>query len=151
MDEKRLLQIHRDPADPWHVLHIAAQIFNNQILLDPNHNAVAAARHLNLLTPFNRTMRPDETTEDIESFLWEFWEVVVNLSQAYDGEKSDIAQSCIVDVLAKLQGIEAKDIVVWGNATRLRRDLPLFGSVLNEMFADGINRITLTTRLEVRE
>ncbi|KAI5274677.1 hypothetical protein E4T47_02180 [Aureobasidium subglaciale] len=76
MDEKRLLQIHhfREPDPPI-----------------PQPQCGSCCTPSQLLTPFNRTMRPDETTEDIESFLWEFWEVVVNLSQAYDGEKSDIA------------------------------------------------------------
>ncbi|KAH0437078.1 hypothetical protein KCU90_g3956, partial [Aureobasidium melanogenum] len=73
--------------------------------------AALAATQLNVLTPFNRQLKPDEQAENIESFLWEFWEVVVKLSQAYDEFGiGDEAQTCIVEILAELKKIEAQEV-----------------------------------------
>ncbi|KAI4740172.1 hypothetical protein E4T50_09395 [Aureobasidium sp. EXF-12298] len=136
MNEDQLLKTHRDPLDPWEPAHAAARIINDQISLYPQtHNATLAAHQLNALTPFNRTLKPDEEAENIESFLWEFWEVVVNLSQAYDEFGiGDEAQTCIVEILAELKKIEAQEVVIWGNQTKLWGNLPIFGPVLTEFY-----------------
>ncbi|KAG9528209.1 hypothetical protein KCU93_g4576, partial [Aureobasidium melanogenum] len=136
MNEDQLLKPHRDPLDPWEPAHAAARIINTQISLYPQtHNATLAAHQLNALTPFNRTLKPDEEAENIQSFLWEFWEVVVNLSQAYDEfEIGDEAQTCIIEILAELKKIEAQEVVIWGRPNRLWGNLPIFGPVLTEFY-----------------
>lgn len=136
MNEGQLLRIHRDPLDPWEPAHAAACIINTQIALYPhNHDLAFAAKQLDALTPFNRKIEPDEEPEDIESFLWEFWEVVVNLSQAYgDFGIEDEAQRCIVEIIGELKKIEAKEVMIWGNKTRLWGSLPIFGPVLTELY-----------------
>ncbi|KAG9912064.1 hypothetical protein KCU98_g495, partial [Aureobasidium melanogenum] len=147
MNEEQLVKIHRDPLDPWEPVHAAARIINNQVALYPrNHNSALAARQLDALTPFNRTLKRDEQAEDIQSFLWEFWEVVVKLSQAYDEFGiGDIAQTCIVEILEELQKIEAHEVVIWGRTSKFWGNLPIFGPVLTEFYvppADGSCKIT---------
>ncbi|KAH0046195.1 hypothetical protein KCU80_g80, partial [Aureobasidium melanogenum] len=110
---------------------------------------LAAAHQLNALTPFNRTLKPDEQAENIESFLWEFWEVVVKLSQAYDEFGiGDEAQTCIIEILAELKKIEVKEVVIWGKRTKLWGNLPIFGPVLTEFYVTVINPATMGTHLE---
>ncbi|KAK5999335.1 hypothetical protein QM012_005553 [Aureobasidium pullulans] len=134
MDEAQLLKLHNDPLDPWEPMHAAARIINSQIARFPqNHDSTLAAKQLDALTPFNRTFEPDEQPENISSFLWEFWEVVVKLSQAYE-EDSDQAQACIVEILGELKKIEAQEVTIWGKETRLWGNLPLFGPVLTERY-----------------
>ncbi|KAH0346183.1 integral membrane protein, partial [Aureobasidium melanogenum] len=150
MNEEQLLRIHRDPLDPWEPAHAAARIINTQISLYPQtHNPALAATQLNALTPFTRQLKPDEQAENIESFLWEFREVVVKLSQAYDefgiGDK---AQTCIVEILKELKKIEVKEVVIWGRPSRLWGNLPIFGPVLTEFYATVINPATMGTHLE---
>ncbi|KAH0184862.1 hypothetical protein KCV03_g8625, partial [Aureobasidium melanogenum] len=136
MNEDQLLKTHRDPLDPWEPAHAAARIINTQISLYPqSHNPAFAATQLNALTPFNRKLKPDEEAENIESFLWEFWEVVVNLSQAYDEFGiGDEAQTCILEILAELKKIEAQEVVIWGRPNKLWGNLPIFGPVLTEFY-----------------
>lgn len=134
MNEKQLLEIHNDPLDSWEPVHAAARVVNNQVALYPhNHNSALAARQLNALTPFNRRLEPDEQPESINSFLWELWEVVVKLSQAYE-QNGDHAQACIVEVLGELKKIEVQEVTIWGRQTRLWGNLPLFGPVLTELY-----------------
>ncbi|KAG9665320.1 hypothetical protein KCU64_g55, partial [Aureobasidium melanogenum] len=142
MNEEQLVKIHRDPLDPWEPVHAAARIINNQVALYPrNHNSALAARQLDALTPFNRTLKRDEQAEDIQSFLWEFWEVVVKLSQAYDEFGiGDIAQTCIVEILEELQKIEAHEVVIWGRTSKLWGNLPIFGPVLTEFYGKWARR-----------
>ncbi|KAI5194539.1 hypothetical protein E4T39_08617 [Aureobasidium subglaciale] len=133
MNEEQLRKIHRDPLDPWEPIHAAACIINDQVARYPsNHNAALAAKQLDCLTPFNRVFKPDEQPEGIESFLWEFWEAVINLSQAY-GSDSKQAQTCIVEILGHLKNIDAKEVSIWDSQCRLWKDLPLFGPVLTEI------------------
>ncbi|KAH0336401.1 hypothetical protein KCU74_g2035, partial [Aureobasidium melanogenum] len=134
MNEEQLLKVHRDPLDPWEPAHTAARIINNQVALYPhNHDSALAARQLDALTPYNRVLKPDEQPEDIESFLWEFWEVVVNLSQTYE-QNGDQAQTCIVEIIGELKKIEAQEVTIWGKQTRLWGNLPIFGPVLTELY-----------------
>lgn len=136
MNEQQLLQTHRDPEDPWEVSHDAARIFNAQIASYPSHDPVSAAQHLDALTPFKRSTKPGEDAESIQSFLWEFWEVVVNLSHAY-GEDTDKAQDCIIDVLTELKKIDSRNdirpMTEESPPENLWKDLPLFGAVLGEV------------------
>lgn len=138
MNETQLLKIHRDPSDPWDPAHAAARIINTQISLYPQtHDAVFAAKQLDALTPLNRKLKSDEEPESIASFLWEFWEVVVNLSQAYeDLGIEEEAQKCIVEILAELKEIEVREVIIWGKKTRLWADLPIFGPVLTELYGE---------------
>lgn len=134
MNEEQLLKVHRDPSDPWEPAHAAARIINTQVALYPhNHDSALAARQLDALTPFNRELEPDEQPESISSFLWEFWEVVVNLSQAYE-QNGDQAQACIVEIIGELKKIEAQEVTIWGKQTRLWGHLPIFGPVLTELY-----------------
>ncbi|KAI5265664.1 hypothetical protein E4T47_08460 [Aureobasidium subglaciale] len=134
MNEDQLLKIHSDPLDPWEPVHAAARIINNQVALYPrNHDSALAARQINALTPFNRKFEPDERPESIDSFLWEFWEVVVKLSQAYK-QDGDQAQTCIIEILGELKKIEAQEVTIWGKQNKLWGNLPLFGPVLTELY-----------------
>jgi hypothetical protein len=134
MNEDQLLKIHNDPLDPWEPVHAAARIINSLVALYPgDHDSALAARQLDALTPFNRKLEADEESESIESFLWEFWEVVVRLSQAYQ-QNGGQAQACIVEILGELKKIEAQEVTIWGKQNKLWGSLPLFGPVLTELY-----------------
>lgn len=95
-------------------MHTAARIINDQVsAYTQKHNPELAARQLDALTPLNHKLESDEGPESIESFLCEFWEIVVNLSQAYT-QNSEQAQARIVEILEHLKSIEARKVTIWG-------------------------------------
>lgn len=103
--------------------------------------SLKAAQRLHLLTPARRPREGGEPIESIESFLLEFWEVIINIAEQIPVDHP--AQDSLVELVRALSNLEDEVVVkVWNLELILWYDLPLLGAAITE----ALNRESTTRK-----